>query len=283
MATTWDGSSIKTSNLYDTKVEDDGYGTYYRVVLDAVEPGGYGEFLIHDSGETSCDAGFAKSWDFSKYYHISDYTFTKYKYASYPVDKGWDSAADVNANADWNSTWLTLAELKAVSDNDKRYFYIKCILQQEAGIAQGWLYLRGYTYDADIIPLSVDIKDILIANNFGAFAGKDDWAVNVSVMPDMPNKTISVHDVIGAVEGRILDTKKILDKLAFQIRVRSNTYKEGWTKLQKINAVLDNLNGFDGISRSYRTVKRLQEGIPLGKDERNRFLFSCNYLVTVAD
>jgi len=130
-------------------------------------------------------------------------------------------------------------------------------------------------------PLSVDIKDILVANGIGVCADSGDWGIFISVIPDVPDNCIAVFDVPSSVEGRVLQTGEVLDKLAFSIRIRSIEYLAGWDKVSEINAVMDALNGFSGIDRDYRTVKRLQNATPEGRDESKRFQFTIDYVVTI--
>jgi len=132
------------------------------------------------------------------------------------------------------------------------------------------------------VPLSVDVKDLLVLNGVGAFASQDPWSIYVSTMPNSPDNLITIYDEESDVEGRVLGDGEVLEKLACSIRVRGLEYLATIEKVKEINAVMDAQNGFSGQDRNYRTAKRLQNFIPLGRDEsEKRFLFVINYAVTV--
>jgi len=89
--------------------------------------------LVNDSGETFHDAGAGKAWDNSTAADTDTGSPTiRYQYADYAADQSWSTAAAVEAGASWNGSWLTLAQLQAASDTEKRYRYLKVQLTQSA-------------------------------------------------------------------------------------------------------------------------------------------------------
>lgn len=139
----------------------------YNVSDELYAPNGQeGIFLIHDAGQTSLDAGANQSWDYSEFSQTSALTAT-YQYASYATDQGWSTAAEVDANASWNGSWLTLAQLQLVSNDDNRYLYLKCKIVKNSG--SYYTSLTGTVYQVDVTPPAApsSVKSaVLDSNNY---------------------------------------------------------------------------------------------------------------------
>jgi hypothetical protein len=86
----------------------------------------YGDVLIHDASATLQDAGSGLAWDNSTAARtVTGSPTVKFQYADYATDQSFADAAAVEAEASWNGSWLTLAELQAVSGTNCRYRYLK--------------------------------------------------------------------------------------------------------------------------------------------------------------
>lgn len=105
-----------------------------------------GTALIHDSGVLHIDFGADKSADFSTATNTATATAT-YQYASYTSAQSWATAAEVDAGAAWNGSWLTLEQLKAEADNGNRYFYVKAQVVGSGDTSLSVLTIDDYAVD----------------------------------------------------------------------------------------------------------------------------------------
>jgi hypothetical protein len=85
-----------------------------------------GTSLVNDSGQLYMDAGLAFDWDNDTFEETTSGTVTvEYQYADYADLQSWATANDVNDNADWSGSWLSIAQLQAIPNTSKRYRYLK--------------------------------------------------------------------------------------------------------------------------------------------------------------
>ena len=132
-----------------------------------------------------------------------------------------------------------------------------------------------------VAPLSVDAKNILVANGVGAFAGTADWAIYVNTLPNKPNLCIGINDSPGILQERGVGTGTQLERQEFQILVRGLVYANTLDKIAAIKTIFEALTSYTGVSRNYRSFNRQQVINYLGPDTQQRFMFSLNYQVVV--
>ena len=125
------------------------------------------EVLINDASALLQDAGSGKAWDNSTAADTDTGSPTiKYQYADYAADQTWATAALVEANASWNGSWLTLAQLQAVSDTGLRYRYLKAQITPSA-VTDTYDSYSCDDYTVDVTPPGVPTltKSKSIGNN----------------------------------------------------------------------------------------------------------------------
>jgi hypothetical protein len=93
----------------------------------------------------------------------------KYQYADYAAAQAWATAAEVEAAATWNGSWLTQAELRLIADTDLRYRYLK--IQLMAGSGESFDELSTDAYTVDVTPPDVP------ASTFFALFETDNFAL----------------------------------------------------------------------------------------------------------
>ncbi len=117
-----------------------------------------------------------------------------------------------------------------------------------------------------------------------------DFPIYVGQMPDFvgaKDLAIAVYDTAGRNDGRIQRTGETLIHPGLQVRVRHNTYQDGYAKADEISQELDNtpagtvvtVGGTDYVIDSLNRSSI----IPLGPepDKRSRHSFTVNLLATI--
>jgi hypothetical protein len=122
------------------------------------------------------------------------------------------------------------------------------------------------------------------------------WPLYVAHMPDS-SRTVdelgAVSETQGVKDGRLM-TGFLVFKYGLQVLIRSLTYEEGYAKAVEVQEVLQAVGGQEtatvGAGSSaitYTLLNFSQQGpiLPLGQEEgtKRRWLFSINYLATIAD
>lgn len=107
----------------------------------------------------------------------------------------------------------------------------------------------------------------------GAFAGDDSFAVYCAVEPAEPNDVVTVYDTGGPGP----DTDELnLDNVTFQVRVRCETYSEGY----HIHEIIRDMLLFNEPvceTSSFAGVAMTTGILAIGRDENNRHLLTANY------
>jgi len=123
-------------------------------------------------------------------------------------------------------------------------------------------------------PVSVGAGDVIAAHV--AISG---WQVEVGVMPDEPNKVISINDTGGAEPN----PKWLLDYPTLQVMVRGNVngYLDTFREAKAIKDLLLGITSQD--IRSDRWVSVTQNGDLsfIGRDEDMRPIFSVNFALII--
>ncbi len=114
--------NVSTAYQY-YKIQDTAAQAY--IALGEVELFAYRFFLVNDTDKLYLSASPGYEWNNASFSHTITASDVHYQYADYAEAQDWITAADVNANAAWNGTWLTLAQLKAEANTNKPFRYLK--------------------------------------------------------------------------------------------------------------------------------------------------------------
>jgi len=124
-------------------------------------------------------------------------------------------------------------------------------------------------------PVSVDIKDKLVASGLGTFAATTGWAIYVGSRPEAPDDVISIYDTQGTNMNPLAKGVEI-GKYTFQIQVRAGSYVNAHDKIEAIEAVLDRLKLTVG-STYYSAINRVKLIAFSGYDADNRAIWVQDY------
>lgn len=134
-------------------------------------------------------------------------------------------------------------------------------------------------------PVSVDIKDKLVASHAGVFAATSGWSITIGVMPSEPATIISINDTGGPDPKYFLDRGyPPIENKAFSILFRAGSYLSAYAKAEAVKTSLETLGAFDVVLSGEGTVKYGTVSVSgnilyLGKDAQERFTFSVNFRV----
>ena len=130
-----------------------------------------------------------------------------------------------------------------------------------------------------MITPSKSIATMLVADGFGTL-GVD---LFYTTLPGQPDNAIAVIDT-----GGLAPVKEIpgLRKVTIQVLVRNKEYDAGFEMAQDIYYHLH--ERYSGISaenpiEGYELCVALQQPTPILKDENDRHIFTCNYLIHIQD
>lgn len=107
---------------------------------------------------------------------------------------------------------------------------------------------------------------------FGTFGGSTAWSVYAGREPLTPEDVVTCYDTGGA-PGPLIDFRKP----TVQVRVRSDSYDDGW---QKVNDAYEALVQPVSVSVTDATILGwvpTSEVAFIGRDERDRALFTVNF------
>lgn len=133
-------------------------------------------------------------------------------------------------------------------------------------------------------PVSVDIKDLLVANSIGVFAATTGWSIQISTEPTDPDTVITIYDLYGASPTMVMDpTKHAIHYDNFQVRVRALNYNEGYQKQKDIWKLLKQrrwtvvaVDSAD-LDVRYMGVFAVGDIQWLKSDEQNRHIWVAGY------
>jgi len=124
---------------------------------------------------------------------------------------------------------------------------------------------------------AVAVAHLLATNGFGVFPSDTKWSINVGAEPDVPEDgCVTVYDTGGLAP----DTDQLDRRPTFQVRVRTLDYAEGYARLEAIAAFLQVRYGYTHAGRRYASFEAASDILPLGRDDRNAFLFTLNLRVS---
>lgn len=131
-------------------------------------------------------------------------------------------------------------------------------------------------------PVSIDIKDKLVAEGVGVFAATTGWGIYIGQEPagsesDGTDTTLTIYDVIGTPDDTL--GKVETDDFTIQIRARGakGGYDDASTKLEEVQGVLNQLKNYITGSTRYASIYRSSTHNFLLRDEQNRPVWTVNY------
>ena len=119
---------------------------------------------------------------------------------------------------------------------------------------------------------SVDVKDMIDGSSggFGLVFGTD---LFISEMPTEPDNCVCVYDYPGEAQGLFGH-----EHPSVQIKVRNRDYQTGYNLCRDLKYGLhDEYNNTTINSTRYIRIHCITDIFPLGRDEKNRYLFSINF------
>ena len=131
-------------------------------------------------------------------------------------------------------------------------------------------------------PVSEDIKDRLVDENGMTFAGTDDWAVYIAVMPDTgspSDRIVLIRDTI-AFEPLRFQNRAIepLRMEQVQIEVRGKTYLETKTEIDLVAGYIKGWGRFTTSTNvNYKGIFAYGDAMFLKRDKNLRFYWVQNF------
>ena len=127
-------------------------------------------------------------------------------------------------------------------------------------------------------PVSVDIKDKLVAAEVGTFKARSGWGIYINSEPTSPDTTITIYDTApGPPEYTFDRSSPPLFRDSIQIRVRGGTYLSAYAKILAISELIKQWEPFwiDSEVKYHHFV--FNGMIFLKKDESSRFIWVINF------
>jgi len=125
-------------------------------------------------------------------------------------------------------------------------------------------------------PVSEDIKDILCDSSIAiAIFGED---LFISAFPDAPDLCVCLVDTRA---WRSPEVNYALFYPSFQVLVRGTPsgYLTAWNKIENIRDELHRRTNFTLNGIKYKSISASTDIEFIGRDEKNRPIFSCNFNV----
>lgn len=119
-----------------------------------------------------------------------------------------------------------------------------------------------------------DVAQYLEDNNIGTF----ETDIFVNQLINEPDNQVSVTQGSGAQPSTYVEVARP----TVQILVRNTDYDAGWQKMLAIFGLLhQKYDTIDMGDTDVMKIDALQEPTPLGQDESERYIFTCNFLFTI--
>lgn len=111
-----------------------------------------------------------------------------------------------------------------------------------------------------------------------------EWPIYIGNLPATPDEAVSIHDVEGILDGRLMDSGEYIEHPGFQLRIRvkATDYLRGWRKANSLaNALASSIRGtveVDDTAYTIDSVTLSSPPIPMGQDPdtQRRQNFSIN-------
>lgn len=124
-----------------------------------------------------------------------------------------------------------------------------------------------------------DIAMLLQSEGVGSFGSSSGWSIAVGSEPMSPHTTITLYDT-GGLEP---DTEQLDRRPSFQIRVRGHDYLAARSKMEEAIGILQAKTGVTLNGTRYLSFELQSDVVCLGKDDSERFLFTANFRVPLAE
>jgi hypothetical protein len=95
-------------------------------------------------------------------------------------------------------------------------------------------------------------------------------------MPDVPDNSICIYET-GGYDSEIQLNKSIVERPTFQVRVRNTSYVNASAKCDSIKLALNAITNITINSNQYIDVFLVGGNNCLGKDEKNRWIYTMNF------
>jgi hypothetical protein len=82
--------------------------------------------------------------------------------------------------------------------------------------------LRQFLIDAGLVPVELDVQ----------------WSCYIASMPESPADALCAYDTSGTKDGRLMQGL-VIERAGVQIKVRSTSYTDGWSKAEAVRMALD--------------------------------------------
>lgn len=117
-----------------------------------------------------------------------------------------------------------------------------------------------------------------------------EWPIFYSQVTSEPDNTIVVFDTGGRPDGRLGNTRQVIEHPGIQVRIRAASHREAWDKIKQVAAALDAVQRTDVLleEKTYRIATITRQGTPLflgpePQSDRFRVLFTINALLSVTE
>lgn len=100
--------------------------------------------------------------------------------------------------------------------------------------------LRQFLIDSGLVPAELDVQ----------------WSCYIASMPETPADVVCAYDTAGTKDGRLMQGL-VIERAGVQIKVRSTSYTNGWSKADAIRSALD------AVLRTPVTVEGVHYVIPV--------------------
>ncbi len=124
---------------------------------------------------------------------------------------------------------------------------------------------------------SIDIRDILLAEDLSLIETGDDKNIGVGFEPSKPNNFVTVFDTPGFPPDLTLDKDEIYERPAVSIRVRNSDYQTGWNLVSAIKSALHGRSRETWNGSFYSVIVCSGEPFLLDWDENARARFVANF------
>lgn len=102
----------------------------------------------------------------------------------------------------------------------------------------------------------------------------------------MPDRALCLYDTTGILDGRIQRGGTQIHP-GLQLKVRSNTYNEGWDKVTALQRYMDTIRGeytVEGVDYFVYGIKLMGPPMPIGQEEgTRREQFTLNATITYTE
>ena len=142
------------------------------------------------------------------------------------------------------------------------------------------LLLTGYPVIAGAEgPMSIDIKDLLVAAGLGTFNSTTGWNICFAREPKTPDQCITIFDSGGGEAN----PKWLLDYPSIQVRIRGakGQYLAAWRKAKQVKDALLGLGPQSVNAHRIVSITMFSEITPIGYDENERPILTINLRLIV--